>query len=776
MKKVELLAPCGSMESLYAAVQNGADAVYLGGSRFSARANASNFDDENMINAANYCHLYGVKIYVTFNTLIKDNEMQDALEYVKFLYETGIDALIIQDAGLTYLIRKNFPDFELHASTQMTIHNAQAAVFYKNLGFKRIVLSRELSLKEITYISKDLNIETEMFVHGALCVCYSGQCLMSSLIGGRSGNRGRCAQPCRLPYTIIKGNSKEEHSGYLLSPKDMCSLENIKDIIESGTSSLKIEGRMKRPEYVAGVVQIYRKAIDSYYNNEKFDYKNETKKLMQLFNREGFSRAYLYENVGADMMSYSFPKNTGIYLGKVNSDLSVTLEENIALKDGIRVKDTGFTVSKIIKNSVEVEKASRGDKVKLLPSNYKSEEILYKTSDTELLSNLQLSYSEHFSKVHKLQLLCKFKIDEPFEISCIFDEKTFIARGENVQKALKKSVDKEKIEQNLKKTGNTAFEICELKFSNFEDGFLPVSVINSVRRELIDEIENYIYGKNKRKASHNFDFNREEKSNKDIDELLVSVENTSQLEGCIKAGIKAVIVDIFSKKSDIKINNIENMEVYIKVPNIIKEEFPEVCSIIEDNIKNISGIVTSNGAIINKYSDKLNIIGDYKLNIFNKYALDFYTEYLKGTTISVELNKKEIGELSKNPPIPCMILIYGKIELMVSEYCPIGSTLGGKSSNSSCNGACVKGSFKLKDRKGEQFIVKTDRFCRSHIYNSATLNLIPNMNELKGLKHRIDFIDEEEEEVIEVLKAYNTGKWIGDLDGFTKGHYRRGVE
>lgn len=776
MKKVELLAPCGSLESLYAAVQNGADAVYLGGSRFSARAYASNFNDENMIIAADYCHLYGVKIYVTFNTLIKDSEMTEALEYVKFLYEAGIDALIIQDTGLAYLIRKNFQDFELHASTQMTIHNAEAAVYYRNSGFKRIVLSRELTLKEIEYISKDLNIETEMFVHGALCVCYSGQCLMSSLIGGRSGNRGRCAQPCRLPYTIINENSSEEYRGYLLSPKDMCTLENIKDIIESGTSSLKIEGRMKRPEYVAGVVQIYRNAIDSIYSGDSFDFKNSVKKLMQLFNREGFSRAYLYGNTGRDMMAYNFPKNTGLYLGKVNKDLSVTLEENIGIKDGVRVGDSGFTVSKIIKNSKEVDMAYSKDQVKLLPCNYKSGDVLYKTSDTELLKNLQVTFAEPFIKVHKLQLSCKVKIDEPFEVSCTYDGKTFTAAGDKVQKALKKSVDSKKIEENLKKTGNTAFEISDIGFSSFQDGFLPVSVINSVRRELIEKIEIYIYGKSKRKAPESIDFNREEKTNSQMEQLLVSIENTIQLEGCIKSGVKAIIADIFSRKSDIKINKIDNMDVYIKIPNIIKEEFTEICTIIDNNMGNIKGIVTGNAAIINKYSDKLDIIGDYKLNIFNKYSLDFYSRHLKAAAVSVELNKKEIGEISKNPPIPCIQLVYGKIELMVSEYCPIGSALGGKCSNSACSGECTKGNFTLKDRKGEKFTVTTDKFCRSHIYNSAILNLIPNLKEIKGLKHRIDFVDEDKNEVIEVLKSYSTGKWTGESDKFTKGHYRRGVD
>ena len=245
MNKIELLAPAGSMESLIAAINNGADAIYLGGSKFSARAYASNFDNETMMKAVDYAHSYNVKVYVTMNTLLKQNELKEALKYVGYLYEIGVDALIIQDTGLINLCKDVYPEFELHASTQMTVHNGEGALYFTEKGLQRIVLSRELTLDEIKYISKDLGIETEIFVHGALCVCYSGQCLMSSMIGGRSGNRGRCAQPCRMQYTL-KGETTGQRKGYILSPKDTCLIDDIEGLIKSGTSSLKVEGRMKR--------------------------------------------------------------------------------------------------------------------------------------------------------------------------------------------------------------------------------------------------------------------------------------------------------------------------------------------------------------------------------------------------------------------------------------------------------------------------------------------------------------------------------------------------
>lgn len=778
MKRIELLAPCGSINSLHAAVQNGADAVYLGGSRFSARANASNFDDENMIYAVNYCHGYGVKIYITINTLIKDSEIKEALSYVKFLYEIGVDALIIQDLGLVYLIKQNFPDFELHASTQMSIHNGQGAKYFKSLGFTRIVLARELGLKEVEHISKDLNIETEIFVHGALCICYSGQCIMSSLIGARSGNRGRCAQTCRMPYNLLDEQGKRDFKGYVLSPKDISTLEDIPEIIKSNTASLKIEGRMKRPEYVAGVVSIYRKAIDNAYENKEFDYKDETKKLMQLFNREGFSRAYMYGNVGKDMMAYSFPKNTGLALGEANKDFSIRLMEDIKIKDGVRVGEGGFTVSKIIKDSGEVAYAKAGDTVKLMPTFYAAKDKLYKTSDAELLENLAESYANIYERKINIRLSCQFKVGEPFELSCDYHGKIFNVKGEIVQKAINRPVEIKKVKENLLKTGNTPFNIENIDFCDFQDGFLPVSAINNTRRELINKILNSIYETSKRVKEKSLDFNRVEKLGFSMEKLLVSVYNMEQLEACKELNVQAIMINFFNKKCDIKIENVNGMRIYLMIPNIIKGEFDFICNFIEKNLSKIEGIVTANAGIISMFEEKTKVIGDYKLNVFNKYSLDFFSKSLNGTYLSVELNRKEIGEVVKNAPLPCGMVIYGKIEAMVSEYCPVGSIFGGKTAKTACKDECIKGEYKLKDRMGEEFLVRTDKYCRSHIYNSLPLNLIESIKDINGIGNialRIDFVDENMEEVKKILTSYKTGEAVTDKK-FTRGHYKRGVE
>jgi len=792
MKKIELLAPAGSMESITAAVQMRADAVYIGGSKFSARAYAFNFDNENIVRAVDYCHIYGIKVYVTLNTLAKDNELKEIMEYVRFLYSVGVDALIVQDVGLIYLIRNNFPMFELHASTQMTVHNGEGALFLSKMGFKRIVLSRELSLKEIDYISNTLKVETEVFVHGALCICYSGQCLMSSIIGGRSGNRGRCAQPCRLPYTLMDKNTNKSYKAYLLSPKDICTLDNLKDVVATGTSSLKIEGRMKKPEYVSGVVEIYRRALDNIYNNTIQKLDKDTKVLKQLFNREGFSKAYLYGNSGKDMMAYKIPKNSGLPIGKAASDLSVTLLEDIALKDGVMFREDGFAISKIIVNGIEAQKAVMGDRVLLKPTKYKAGDLLYKISDVELMNKLSKSYSDAFNRKIALNLSIEFSVNNPLCISASYLGENFYASGELVQAAVNKPLDRERIIKNLSKTGDTPFIINEVNFESFEDGFLPMAALNSVRRELTESIQNDIIGKYKREKNNkqiNYDKKKSlqvennfieavEKQDKLIPETLIYVSNEQQLRAVLEMGFDNIAINPFMRECNINFNKYD-VNIYLKVPNIIKGEFESVCEFIENNLSKLKGIITANLGIINRFSKKISIIGDYKLNIFNSYAGDFYKEFLAGTCISAELNQKEIKEIGSKSSLPLQIMIYGKYELMVSEYCAIGSVFGDKSDNKTCSGKCTSGVYWLKDRMDEEFRINTDKYCRSYIYNNVPVNLISNMTEI--IKNniscfRLDFIHENYEETMEVLRNYSEKTWSGEFKNYTRGHYKRGVE
>ena len=788
MNKVELLAPAGSMESLIAAINNGADAIYLGGSKFSARAYASNFDNETMMKAVDYAHSYGIKVYVTMNTLLKQHELQEALKYVGYLYEIGVDALIIQDVGLINLSKSVYPDFELHASTQMTIHNGEGALYYREKGLHRIVLSRELTLDEIKHISTDLGIETEIFVHGALCVCYSGQCLMSSMIGGRSGNRGRCAQSCRMQYTL-KGEHSGERKGYLLSPKDTCLIDDIDGIIKSGTSSLKLEGRMKKPEYVAGVTQTYRKAIDKVEKHTSFDLKKGRTELAQLFNRQGFAKAYLYKNTGKDMMSFNYAKNTGVFIGKVQDNGEVILEEKVALGDGIRFDDDGFTLSKIMIKGREVKEAHKGDRVKLFPTGgYKKGYRLFKMSDKKLYDELK-DYVKPYQRKIELKAEVEFKVNSPLVIKTIYNGKEYKVYGEVVEVAANKPLTRERVEESLKKSGEIPYKFNEIEFTVFDDGFIRIASLNNLRRELFDKILKDNTSAYRRKRVMEEPKAKTAKFNGELG-YIYSCITKEQLKALVEDdNVENIALNIFYSrvkgtlnKGDLKelYETLEkhNKNIYLKVPEIIKEEFDFIVKVIDEVTPYIKGIITSNAGIIRLYKDKLFIIGDYKLNIYNHEGAEFYGEDIDIPCLSIELNRKEIKETMKDIKCRVGVNIYGKTELMVSEYCPVGSTFGNKSAKKECSGECMKDNFTLIDRMNEKFRVLCDNYCRSHILNSLPINLIEEVDEMKGFNisnFRVDFLDESYEEVKDVLNQVKTGK-KNENKIYTKGHYRRGVE
>ena len=783
MEKVEILAPAGSMESLVAAINKGADAVYLGGNKFSARAYASNFDNDNMLKAVDYAHSYDVKIYVTLNTILKENEIEEAVRYVGYLYEIGVDALIIQDLGLLKRIKEDFPLMEVHASTQMTIHNGEAAVYFKDKGFHRIVLSREMTLEEIKYISKDLGIETEMFVHGAICVAYSGQCLMSSMIGGRSGNRGRCAQPCRMEYTL-RGEKSGETKGHLLSPKDMCTIEDVEDIVETGVYSLKIEGRMKRAEYVAGVVDNYQKAVNKVLYNKKYDEQAGKRQLLQLFNRSGFTNAYLKKNTGKDMMSFNSPKNSGISLGVVDKSGDIVIKEDLAVGDGIRYRDKGFTLSKIVHNGNEVKSAKRGDKVKLYPIDYKKGDELFKSLNKQLFDELE-EYLKPYTKKIPLNAVVNFAVDKPVAIKINYKGNDYEVLGEVVQKAEKRPLDQERIKEALKKSGEVAFKIENIEFENFEDGFMRVSDLNNLRRDIIEKITKEVCRSYRRKRPAKGDKSKVSSEKTNV-EIICSCITKEQVEALIEMKIENIAVDLFSReKNSVKKKDLlelaekyKDINFYVKTSTIVKGEFNKVVNTIEEVSSYIKGIITSNVGIISKFKDKLYIIGDYKLNIVNSQSLAFYQEDVDVPTLSLELNRGEIKSLMKNANGNAAMVVYGKPELMISEYCPIGSTFGGRNKDSGCNGICSKDKFKLIDRVNEELRVMTDLYCRSYILNPVPLNIIDEIEELKGFgitTFRFDFRDETYKEVKNVISILKNGDAF-DSKEYTKGHYRRGVE
>ena len=420
MKKPELLSPAGNMECLKAAIEGGCDAVYLGGLHFGARAYSPNFSDEEIIEAINYAHLYGVKIYVTVNTMITEELVKPFIKYIDFLHKNNVDAIIIQDIGMIDYLRKTYPNLEIHVSTQAHIHNLEGVKFIESLGLKRVVLARETNIELIKKIKEQTNIELEVFVHGALCISYSGECLMSSLIGGRSGNKGTCAQSCRMKYAFTHEGKKINKDDYLLSTKDLNTLNNIDKLIDIGVDSLKIEGRMKSKEYVYLVTKLYRKAIDSYINNNKIEIKEEDIiNLKKIFNRN-YTKGFLFNEDNNNFVNQFRPNHIGVEIGRVisskNGFVKIRLTDNISLKDGIRIlddEDYGTTIYKMKKNNNYVEEAYSGDIIEIkIDKKVNIDSIVLKTTDYKLVELLDKEIESKSRKI-KINGTIKCKLNEP---------------------------------------------------------------------------------------------------------------------------------------------------------------------------------------------------------------------------------------------------------------------------------------------------------------------------------------------------------------------------
>lgn len=781
MNNIELLAPSGSMESLIMAVQNGADAVYLGGTRFSARAYASNFTEQELEDAVDYCHSYGVKVNITLNTLLKDSELDEAVSYAQFLYTIGVDALIVQDTGLIYRLRGLLPDFELHASTQLTIHNGEGALYFTEKGIRRVVLSRELSFEEIRHISRDLGVETEIFVHGALCISYSGQCLMSSILGGRSGNRGRCAQPCRLPYDLMDESGVSRAKAYLMSPKDITAVDNMDEIIDSGVYSLKIEGRMKRPEYVAAAVKYFREEIEG----RKEAYHREN--LLKVFNREGFSDGYFHGKTGRDMMSFHYPKNTGVPIGKVSRDGSLTLEEPLRKGDGLRVGEKGLTVEGIRDRGDVKEKAQPGETVKLTGRSTLPEGPLYKTYDFELMDELKRSHNGPYDRKIELTGTLFFQAGEEASLMVEYKGKTYRRTSKIVETPIKAPLTLERVEEALKKSGESPFILTTILVDHFSEGFLPIRELNEMRRLLLEDlVEDQV--KSAKKALPEQTDREPHPMKHEIREnlRLVSVSTKEQLTLALEMGVKDLAVYPFYRGAryinfrDVAkvLEEHKDIRLYVKVSNILRTELHAIVEKVKklEDHGRLAGIITNNAGVIRLLGKDFYIIGDYKLNIMNSDALKFYWEDLAMSMVSEELNRQELKGLKNKERY--ITLVYGRQEMMHSEYCPVGATVGGMTREVPCNEACMKESYRLKDRMGEEFSVMTDIFCRSYIMNGKPKNLLDSTKDLEhiGIRSlRIDLTTESAEEAREVLHAFLHGEAL-ELPSFNRGHYKRGVE
>lgn len=753
MNKVELLAPAGNKQSFIAAINAGADAIYMGIDKYNARNMADNFNIDEYIDCIEYAHKRGVKVYLTLNTLLNSKEVEEATSLVLKLYSKGLDAVIVQDLGVSMLLNKVIPDLELHASTQMSVYNLEGVKYLESLGFKRVVLARELTIKEIEEITKNTNVAIEVFVHGALCVCMSGQCQMSALIGDRSANKGTCAQPCRQKYTLLKNGKEIIKNKYLLSKKDIYGLEDLEKLVKIGVKSLKIEGRNRTPEYVAGTVRAYRKSLDNKFVIDK----EMEKETLQLFNRSGKSYGYLKGIPSKQSISYFTPKNTGMVLGKVleyiKPYVKIKLEDNVNMHDGIEIYSKEGVVGNIvtyIRNITKREeniKASIGDIVLLgdIKQIVNVGDIVYKTSDINLQERL---VEEYIKNEYLRKQLFNIKVDfskEGLILNTVVQEKKIAVQSSKLpESAIKNAVSRDELIESLSKCESLPYKL-DIELTKYQEGlFLPKSIINETRRNLVDKIDEIF------KA--NIDISKEEKNlenilnkqNKVMIDLKTKSINSLYVYNYVKGkDYTTIYKERYNKKLDriyLDLENIEEakkytkegVEVILRLPNISFAKIDNLHNIVEQN--KISGLLISNVADVKEAVDikkkyNIKLIVNYTLNITNKYTAQYFKDIgFDEIVVGIDAAEEDIIEISK---IIKTSVIEGLITAMTSRYCLIKSF---DTENSICNMQCKKYEYILEDNFGKKYNVVCD--AKNHV-----MRLIRNNSKKTNNKENINVIN-----------------------------------
>lgn len=801
--RVEILAPAGSMECLKAAITAGADAVYTGGALFGARAYAHNLTEEELLEAIDYVHLHGRRLYLTVNTLIKDREMEKQMyDYLLPYYRQGLDAVIVQDIGLFRFIRKHFPDLPIHASTQMTLTGVDGAKFLEKEGAQRIVTSRELSMAEVKKIADETELEIESFVHGALCYCYSGQCLFSSFIGGRSGNRGQCAQPCRLLYRTPEAKRPQ----YLLSLKDICTLELIPEMIESGIYSFKIEGRMKKPEYAAAVAFQYRKYADLYlkyyeecpaeedpaaYAMKKYRVREEDRQmLLDLYNRGGFHTGYYHTQNGREMISLNRPNHAGVpavkVLAKKGRNVTAKALTDLYPQDIIelpmrkgREKADNYTCKDAVRKGMNVQIPVFAD------TPFKRDEIWMRTRNSTLIDTLR----EEFVNGKIKERICgTFRLypQEKATLTVKCRDAEITVAGEKAQEALSQPMSRERIEKQLRKTGNTEFEFSFLKAEIGEKVFLPMQSLNELRREALETLEKVICEKYRR--SGEVKDPEEDKTELSMEEEVLSgwtasVRTAEQMEVILEEeAIGRIYVDctmfprIWEKDSYVEwITKVHaaGKEIYLVMPYIFRERTRKQYEAAYNRIFGAGwdGILIANYesfAFLKEHGYTGRIMTDYNLYEFNQESRKFWKE--KGVfefAAPVELTERELQDLRVKDG---EVIVYGYLPMMISAGCIQKTTRG-----------CLKksGQTTITDRYRNPFVVKNEcDYCYNILYNYVPLYLGDRMEEVYQIgpgRIRLMFTTERQQEVRQILSAYFEGKELPE-GTYTRGHWKRGIK
>lgn len=832
-KLIELLAPVGSREALIAAVESGADAVYLAGKMFGARAYAANFTHDELKESIEFAHMRGVSVDVAVNTMVDNGEFEELAEYLRFLYEIGADAIIVQDLGVAKLAKEIVPQLPLHASTQMTVHNLEGVKMLGDMGFQRVVLSRELSMEEIQYVCKNTNIEIEVFIHGALCICYSGQCLMSGMIGGRSGNRGRCAQPCRLPYTLVDKDNHDllkdiDVGDYLLSPKDLNTIDFIPELIEAGVTSFKIEGRMKRPEYVAVVVDTYRRAIDSYLINKEsiFTSDHDKKNLAQIFNRD-FTTAYMKGKPGRFMMSDRRPNNRGVLVGRVvrydakSKQVTIKLVEDVSIDDIVEfwVKVGGrvnCTIKEMSVNQSRVEHAKANQEVTFeISAPVRDNDRVFKVFDAKLMERARKFFTNG-APIRRIPVDIKIfaRIGQPLRIE-MRDADGFYSQAQTdfiAEKALKRPLTIESIKKQIERLGTTVFEIRKFDCDIKDEVMVPVSEMNEARRIAVDLLEKARLAKYQRSViskdakflRNKLKVNRRKYAKKP--NLVINIDQIDKLEAAVDNGADIIMfggesfqhenITAEHYKTAYEIVKQKGKKIIFNTPRLLKKWQMESFKKLLMGFKefDLYAISVANIATIEIVKELLQvpIHADSYLNIYNNFTMEFLAELgVKSVTLSPELNFGQIEKLNRNEALETECIVHGQLALMVSEYCTMGSYLGNLDKGK-CSQPCKKNKYWLLDRKEEKFPLVTDQFCRMHLLNGKELSMLPHVARFEEIginRIRIEAKYYTKERIAKLTKLYREFIDLGEnhplllndkmdyIEGvdITRGHYFRGV-
>ena len=762
-KNVELLSPAGNLKSFEAACLGGANAIYMGCENFNARVMAENFSIKEYKKCILNAHILNIKVYLTLNTLLFDNEIQNALNLVLELYQAGLDGVIVQDIGIAKKIHELLPDLPLHASTQMSVYSLEQVKFLEKLGFKRVVLARELSIEEIEYITKNTDLEIEVFVHGALCVSFSGQCLMSKMIGDRSANRGSCAQPCRKKYSIVDNYGKEVVSSkYLISKKDTYGLEYIKKLTEIGVKSLKIEGRNKTFGYVYLTTKIYRKYLDNLNDNVE---EKDKKLLMQIFNRSGLCTNYLDSVKKEESISFNSPKNTGLYLGKVLDKkkhfVKVKLNENINMHDGIEIhKENNLPVSTIVtcikddKNNIVNDNITNNNYAWLGDINSKVDigDKIYKTSSASLNNEIETLVNSRGYDKREVLVNVIIKENEKIRYYTTINNKEIEVLSENVvEKAISKSLTIDDIKENFSKNKDSLFKLEINKIELDNNVYVPVSVLNELRRNLLLKLEQaFVINNNIEniKLDNVLINNQEQKSNtKKINSLFIynydkNIDYKELYFKKFNKNLERLYINISVGYSNIKnisdiVKKYNDVEIILYISNVtLKKESKyienNILEIINTGIKGFLFGSYQFYDLIIPYKEKYNLIfiADYSLNIVNSISAKVIKD-LKFDMVCIppETTSGDILDINNIIEVE---LLNNKITVMTTRYCVLSSFLRDKSKEK-CSMPCVNGTYKLKDEKNYTYDIYTSnidcisKFVRSiNVNNNYQQNIIDN--------------------------------------------------